>query len=87
LIVDVEIGGDRTLYALSQGQWDEDAEGSPALPDTGRLVTADRHGRLVPVVDGAGNELVLDRPTSLELIGNTAYVTSLTGTITQIDNL
>jgi hypothetical protein len=87
LIVDVEIGGDRTLYALSQGQWDEVAEGSPARPDTGRLVTADRNGQLVPVVDAAGNELVLDRPTSLELIGDTAYVVGLDGTITEIDNL
>ena len=87
LIVDVEFSRDTTLYTLAQGQWDEVAEGSPALPDTGRLVTADRSGHLVPVEDAAGNELVLDRPTSLELIGNTAYVISLTGTIVQIDNL
>jgi hypothetical protein len=87
LIVDVEFGGDRTLYALSQGHWDEVAEGSPAVPDTGRLVKADSGGRLVPVVDTAGDELVLDRPTSLELIGDTAYVVSLTGTIVQIDNI
>jgi hypothetical protein len=86
LIVDVEVGGD-TLYALSQGQWDEVAEGSPASPDTGRLVAADSDGQLVPVVDAAGNELVLDRPTSLELVGDTAYVVSLSGTIVQIENL
>jgi hypothetical protein len=86
LIVDVEVGGG-TLYALSQGQWDEVAEGSPASPDTGRLVAADSDGQLVPVVDAGGNELVLDRPTSLELIGDTAYVVSLSGTIVQIDDL
>jgi hypothetical protein len=86
LIVDVEVGGG-TLYALSQGQWDEVAEGSPALPDTGRLVAADRDGQLVPVVDAAGDEIVLDRPTSLELIGDTAYVVGLSGTVVQIDNL
>ena len=58
-----------------------------ANPDTGRLVKVDRHGDLVPVVDGDGNELVLDRPTSLELIGDTAYVVGLAGTIVKIDNL
>jgi hypothetical protein len=51
------------------------------------LVTADSDGQLVPVVDAAGDEVVLDRPTSLEVIGDTAYVVSLSGTITQIDNL
>jgi hypothetical protein len=29
----------------------------------------------------------LDRPTSLELIGNTAYVVTLTGEIWKIDNV
>ena len=87
LLVDVERGSGLDLYALSQGQWDGVAEGSPALPDTGRLVKLDRRGDLVPVLDGDGHELVLDRPTSLELIGDTAYVVSLTGTIVKIDNL
>ena len=57
------------------------------MPDTGRLVKVDRYGGLVPVVDGDGHELVLDRPTSLELIGDTAYVVGLSGTIVKIDNL
>jgi sugar lactone lactonase YvrE len=87
LIVDVELGHDSSVYALSQGQWDEVAEGTPASPETGRLVKVDRRGRLVPVVDRAGDELVLDRPTSLELIGNTAYVVGLTGTIVEIEHL
>ena len=86
LIVDVEFGGG-SLYALSQGEWDGVAEGSPASPDTGRLVRIDSSGAFVPVVDGAGDELVLDRPTSLELTGNTAYVVGLTGTIVKIENL
>ncbi len=86
LIVDVEFG-DGSLYALSQGEWDGVAEGSPAAPDTGRLVRIDSSGAFVPVVDGAGDELVLDRPTSLELTGNTAYVVGLTGTIVKIENL
>jgi hypothetical protein len=87
LLVDVEFGRGLDLYALSQGQWDGVAEGSPAAPDTGRLVKLDRHGTLVPLDAGDGNELVLDRPTSLELIGNTAYVVGLTGTIVEIENL
>ncbi len=87
LIVDVEFARGLDLYALSQGQWDGVAEGSPASPDTGRLVKVDRHGDLVPVVDGDGHELVLDRPTSLEVIGDTAYVVTVTGTIVKIDNL
>jgi hypothetical protein len=87
LLVDVELGRGLDLYALSQGQWDGVAEGSPAAPDTGRLVKVDWRGALVPIVDGDGNELVLDRPTSLELIGNTAYVVGLTGTIVKIENL
>jgi hypothetical protein len=87
LLVDVELGRGLRLYALSQGRWDGVAEGSPAAPDTGRLVKADKDGSLVPIVDGDGHELVLDRPTSLELIGNTAYVVGLTGTIVKIENL
>ena len=87
MIVDVEFGEDSTVYALSQGQWDEVGEGSPASSDTGRLVKADWAGSFVPVVDGAGDEIVLDRPTSLELDGDTAYVVGLTGTIIRIENL
>jgi hypothetical protein len=87
LLVDVERGRGLDLYALSQGQWDGVAEGRPAIPNTGRLVKLDRHSRLVPVVDSDGHELVLDRPTSLELIGNTAYVVGLTGTVVRIENL
>ncbi len=87
LLVDVELSRRGGLFALSQGQWDGVAEGSPATANTGRLVRADRRGRLVPVTDGAGNELVLDRPTSLELVGDTAYVVGLAGTITRISNL
>jgi hypothetical protein len=87
LVVDVEIGSGGTLYALSQGQWDEVAEGSPASPDTGRLVRADWNGALSPVVDAAGEEIVLDRPTSLELVDDTAYVVGLAGTIVMVDHL
>lgn len=87
LLVDIERGRGSELYALSQGQWDGVAEGSPAVPDTGRLLRVDWRGGLVPVVDGNGNALVLDRPTSLELVGITAYVVGLSGTIVKIENL
>jgi hypothetical protein len=87
MIVDVEFGHGLRLYALSQGQWDTVAEGSPAFPNTGRLTQVSWHGRLEPVVDGDGKEIVLDRPTSMEMVGDTAYVVSLAGTIVKIDNL
>jgi sugar lactone lactonase YvrE len=81
LLVDVEFGRGRTLFALSQGVWDGVAAGSPALPNTGALVEVNRDGTLSVVTDG------LDRPTSLEVIGNTAYVVTLTGEIWKIDGV
>jgi hypothetical protein len=81
LLVDVEFGRGRTLYALAQGVWDGVAEGDPALPNTGALVRVNRDGTFTVVVDG------LDRPTSLEFIGNAAFVTTLTGKVIRIDNV
>ncbi len=86
MLIDVERGPRGKLYALSQGQWDGVGEGSRALPDTGRLVVV-RHGELTPVVDRRGDELVLDRPTSMELVGHTAYVVSVTGVVYRVNNL
>jgi hypothetical protein len=87
MLVDVERGPRGKLYALSQGQWDGVVEGSPALPDTGRLVIVKRDGSLTPVVDRQGRELVLDRPTSMEFVGHTAYIVSVVGNVYRIDNL
>ena len=42
---------------------------------------------MTAVVDATGHEIVLDRPTSLEIVGDTAYVVGLAGTIVEIDNL
>jgi hypothetical protein len=82
LLVDVEFGGRGRLYALSQGRFTPGhEEGSPADPDTGALCRAERDGTLTPVVSG------LDRPTSLEIIGNTAYVVTLTGEIMAIHDV
>jgi sugar lactone lactonase YvrE len=85
LIVDVELGRGGRLYALSQGFWDWPNDpanaGKPAAPNTGTLVRAEKDGRLTPLVHG------LDRPTSLELVGTTAYVVTLTGTVVKIDGV
>jgi len=79
LLVDVEFGRGRTLFALAQGVWDGPFEGTPALPNTGSLVQVDGNGAFTVVAEG------LDRPTSLEIISNTAYVVTLGGEIWTID--
>jgi sugar lactone lactonase YvrE len=81
LLVDVEFGRGRTLYALSQGDFGGGPAGSPASPNTGSLVKVNGDGTFTVVADG------LDRPTSLEFIGNTAYVVTLTGEIWKIDGV
>lgn len=81
LLVDVEFGRGRRLYALSQGVWDGPFEGTPALPNTGALVKVNRDGTFTTIVDG------LNQPTSFEFIRNTAYVVTLTGEIRKIDNV
>jgi hypothetical protein len=76
LLVDVEFGRGRTLYALSQGVWPLGGPpGSPALPNTGALVKVNRDGTFTVVTDH------LNQPTSLEFIKNTAYVVTLGGEI------
>ena len=87
MLIDVERGPRGRLYALSQGQWDGVGEGSRAQPNTGRLVVVGRHGELTPVLDGRGQELVLDRPVSMEFVGNTAYVVSVTGDVYRVEGL
>lgn len=82
LIVDVEFGRGQQLYALSQGDYAPGApEGAPAEPGTGALVRVDGNGGFTVVWDG------LDRPTSLEFIGDTAYVVTYDGEIWRIDNV
>ncbi len=82
LLVDVEFGLGRTLYALAQGDFPEGAgDGSPAMPNTGSLVKVNADGTFTVIIDG------LNQPTSLELIGNTAYVVSLSGDIYKIEGV
>jgi hypothetical protein len=78
LLVDVEFGRGRRLYALSQGIFGGGPAGSPALPNTGALVKVNRDGTFTVVIDG------LNQPTSLEFIKNTAYVVTLGGEIWRI---
>ena len=77
----MEFGRGRTLFALSQGIWDGVEEGSPALPDTGALVQVTADNTFMVITEG------LDRPTSLEILGNTAYVMTLGGEIWMIDGV
>lgn len=81
LAVDVEFGRGRTLFALSQGFWDGPFEGAPANPNTGALMRVNDDGTVTTVVDG------LDRPTSMEIIGNTAYVVTLGGEVWTVDDI
>jgi hypothetical protein len=79
LLVDVEFGGGRRLYALSQGVFPPgNPEGSPALPNTGALAKANLDGTFTVVIDR------LNQPTSLEFIGRTGYVVTLGGEIWKI---
>ncbi|MGH3119305.1 MAG: ScyD/ScyE family protein, partial [Gaiellales bacterium] len=81
LLVDVEFGRGRNLYALSQGVFGGGPPGSPAQPNTGSLVKVNANGTFTVVADS------LDRPTSLEFIGNTAYVVTLSGEIWKVDSV
>ncbi len=82
LAVDVEFGRGRTLYALSQGFFPPgNPEGSPASPNTGALMRVNADGTATAVASG------LDRPTSVEFIGNTAYVVTFPGEIWRIDDV
>jgi hypothetical protein len=81
LLVDVEFGRGRQLYALAQGIFEGPRDGFPASPNTGSLVRANANGTFTVVVEP------LNQPTSLEFIGNTAYVVNLAGEIWKIENV
>ena len=82
LLVDVEFGRGRRLYALSQGPGVPGAPaGSPAQPNSGALVKVNRNGTLTVITDH------LDLPTSFEFIGTTAYVVPVPGEIWKIDGV
>jgi DNA-binding beta-propeller fold protein YncE len=79
LLVDVEFGARGHLFALAQGRFTPgNPEGSPADPNTGKLLKVDGHGGFAVIAQR------LNQPTSLELIGRTAYVVTLGGEIWKI---
>jgi hypothetical protein len=80
-LLDVEFDGGGRLYALSHGTVDPLRDPSNAQPNTGALVKVNEDGTFTVITDG------LDRPTSLEFIGNTAYFVTLTGQIWKIDGV
>ena len=70
------------LYALSQGDSPGDvAPGSPALPNSGRLLAVNRHGGFAVLLDK------LNLPTSLDFLGKTAFVTTLAGDVWRIKHV
>ena len=82
LLVDVEFGPGNGLYALSKGIFPVGSPpATPALHNTGSLVKVNGDGTFTFVMDS------LDQPTSLEFIGNSAYVVTLTGEIWNIDGV
>ncbi len=84
LLVDVERGRGQTLFALAQGHFscdDPACAGAPADPDTGALVKANANGTFTTLAEH------LDQPTSLEIIGNTAYIVTLGGEVWTIDDI
>lgn len=81
LTVDVEFGLGRSLYALGQGEWNGVMDGDPADADTGQLLRVNADGSMTVLVDE------LDRPTSMEFIGNSAFIVSLNGSIVVVEDV
>ena len=81
LLVDVEFGRGNTMYALAQGPHTNPMEGSPSDPNGGSLVRANRDGTFTVIVDK------LNQPTSMEIIGDTAYIVMLSGEVWKVANL
>lgn len=82
LLVDVERGGGATLYALAQGTWAlGGGAGSPAIPNTGKLLKVNSDGTFTVIADG------LNRPVSLQITKNTAYIVTMGGEIWKIGDI
>ena len=82
LLVDVEFGRGRALYALSQGDYSGNPEpASPALQNSGKLLRANKDGTFSVVVDA------LNLPTSVDFAGDTAFVVTLTGEVWKIEDV
>src|SRR5438876_3623581 len=81
-VLDLQFSLGRTLYALSFGTFDPNTESlNLAVPNTGALAKVNGEGTFTVVVQA------LNQPTSLQFIGDDAYVVTLTGEIWTIDDL
>ena len=81
LLLDVEFGRGRSLFALSQGEWNGAFPGSPAIPFDGALWEVNTDGSLRLIADN------INLPTSVEIIRNDAYVVTLAGDIWRIEDI
>jgi hypothetical protein len=80
LVVDVQFARGHRLYALSQGPGVTGAPpGAPAQRNMGSLLKVNEDGTFTVITAG------LDLPASLQFIGNTAYIITLTGEVLQVD--
>jgi hypothetical protein len=81
LLVDVEFGRGNTMYALAQGPHTNPGEGTPSDPNGGSLVRANGNGTFTVIADK------LNQPTSMEIVGDTAYVVMLSGEVWKVTDL
>lgn len=82
VMIDVELGPGGAIYALSQGDSPGDvAPASPAKPSSGKLLRLNANGTFSVLVDR------LNLPTSLDFIGDSAFVVTLNGEVWKIDNV
>ncbi len=84
LPVDVERGRGLSLFVLGQGDWVGDPAtdaGTPALPNTGTLGRINPDGSVETIVSG------INQPTSMQIVGDTAYVVTLGGEIWKYEDI
>ncbi len=82
MIVDVEFGGFGKLYALSQGEPEDGVQPADAAkPDTGKLLRVKADGTFAVLSDK------IDRPSSLDLVGDTAFIVTLNGEVWRFDGV
>jgi hypothetical protein len=81
MVIDVERGRGRTLLAISHGD-PGGPEFFPATPNTGDLLRVADDGTFSVLLEDA-----FSQPTSLEVIGNTAYIVTFGGEIWRIDDV